>query len=326
MKYNIALESFESVSSYWLDSHHPLQWNSVFVLPGWLQVWWSEFGAASSLYLRSIKQGEDVIGIAPLLMNGGSASFIGSADICDYQDFVIAPGKEQDFFNALLDDLDRQGVTRLDLRPLRPDSTVLASLANLARDRGCQVSCEPDGVTLELDLPSRWDEYLQTLKGKQRHEIRRKLRRLEEAAEINYRVVEDPEAVKDNMDIFLDFFRESRKDKTAFMTAQMESFFRALASALAEFQILKLCFLELDTKPSAAVMCFDYNDTLYLYNSGYDLQFGALSVGVICKILSIKESIKKGKKKYDFLKGAEAYKHHLGGKEVPLSRCQILLS
>ncbi|MBW2052884.1 MAG: GNAT family N-acetyltransferase [Deltaproteobacteria bacterium] len=322
---NVKIESFENINSYWLNRQLPLRWESVFNIPPWLEVWWSEFGNAFRLHLCSINEGNELIGIAPLFMNGSTASFIGSADVCDYQDFIISPGKEQDFFNALLNHLTEQGVSTLDLRALRPESSALTHLADIAQSRGAEVSCEPDGVTFEIDLPSTWEDYLQLLKGKQRHEVKRKLRRLHEAAEINYRVVEDFETVKSEMDTFLGLFRESRNDKTIFMTARMESFFRSLVLALSEIGILKLCFLDLDGQPAAAVLCFEYNDTLYLYNNGYDPKYRSLSAGVLCKVLSIKNSIEKGMKKYDFLKGAEIYKHRLGGREVHLSRCQIKL-
>jgi CelD/BcsL family acetyltransferase involved in cellulose biosynthesis len=88
---------------------------------------------------------------------------------------------------------------------------------------------------------------------------------------------------------------------------------------------LKLYFLDLDGIPAAAVMCFDYDSTIYLYNNGYDGRFSSLSVGLLSKVLTIKESIQRGKKKYDFLKGTEEYKHRLGGKPVPLYRCQVRL-
>ena len=73
-------------------------------------------------------------------------------------------------------------------------------------------------------------------------------------------------------------------------------------------------------------MCFDYNGSIYLYNSGYDPAYTSLSAGLICKILAIKASIEQGKKRFDFLKGSEFYKYHLGGKEVPLYRCQITIN
>ena len=325
MGYSINEESFESVSAYWAGPTCPLKWDCLFVLPAWLQVWWGEFGDDSELYLRSIKKGDDLIGIAPLLLNGESVSFIGSHDVCDFQDFIINPGYEQEFFEVLLENFYQQGITRLDLRSLRPDSSVVQYLIGQANDLGYEVSCEPDDVSLELDLPSTWEGYLKILKGKQRHEVKRKLRRLDEAGDINYRVVEDLDGVKEVMDTFFDLFRKSRSDKDEFMNPGMESFFKSLALAMAEIKILRFCILELDTRPIAVVMCFDYNDTIYLYNNGYDPQFNSLSVGVNSKVFVIKDSIQRGKKKYDFLKGAETYKRRLGGQEVPLSRCQIHL-
>ena len=82
-------ETFESISSYWLDPQYPLKWDCLFVLPHWLKVWWQEFGADSNLYLHSVRQGDDLIGIAPLLVNNESAFFIGSPNVCDYLDFVV---------------------------------------------------------------------------------------------------------------------------------------------------------------------------------------------------------------------------------------------
>ncbi len=70
-------------------------------------------------------------------------------------------------------------------------------------------------------------------------------------------------------------------------------------------------------------MCFDYNNTVFLYNNGYDPQYSFLSVGLISKALCIKASIERGRGKFDFLKGAEEYKYRLGGKEVNLYSCQI---
>jgi CelD/BcsL family acetyltransferase involved in cellulose biosynthesis len=96
-----------------------------------------------------------------------------------------------------------------------------------------------------------------------------------------------------------------------------------MTQAMSEEGFLRLFMLTLNEAPAAAALCFDYRDTMYLYNSGYDPQYGSLSAGLLCKILSIRHSIEIGRKKYDFLKGAEPYKYHLGGKEVHLRRCRI---
>ncbi len=325
MSYTITQENFASLTSFWKDLRHNLRWNSIFILPGWLAVWWQAFGSGAELYLCAVWQREKIIGIAPLLIREQTAFIMGSSDVCDYLDFAVAPGMERDFFAALLDDLGQKGINHLDLRPLRPDSTVLTDLVSIAQNRGYQVLCNLEDVSLVLDLPSTWEKYLAILTGKQRHEVRRKLRRLGEAGNVNYHIVEDSAAVNDAMDAFLKMFSESRKDKATFMTTRMGSFFRSIGNTMAEAKLLRLGILELDTRPTAMVMCFDYNDCVYLYNSGYDPNCSSLSVGILSKVLCIKDSIQKGRRKFDFLKGGESYKYDLGGREIPLYSCQITI-
>jgi len=321
----ITEESFTSLTAYWTEAGHNLKWGSIFVSPSWLRVWWQTFGFGAELYLRAVRQREEIIGIAPLLIRGETASIVGSADVCDYLDFVVTPGMEKDFFNILLGDLGQRGISQLNLKPLRPDSTVLTHLLAIAREQGYEVLCHEEGVSVELDLPSTWDEYLATLAKKQRHEVKRKLRRLWEAGNVDYRCVEVSREVGDFMDTFLKLFSLSREEKANFMTTQMESFFRSLAEAMAEIGLLRIGILEVNELPAAMIMGFDYNDSMYLYNSAYDPTYSYLSVGLLSKVLCIKESIKRGRKKWDFLKGGEPYKYHLGGREIPLYSCQIII-
>ncbi len=303
-----------------------MQWGSIFVLPPWLAVWWQQFGSGAQLQLTVVRRGEEVIGVAPLLVREGTASLLGSPDVCDYVDFVVCPGRETAFFTVLLDDLIKNGINCLDLGLLRHDSTALVHLAGVARDRGYQVNCHPEDVSLEMNLPSTWEEYLETLTAKQRHEVRRKLRRLSEMGAVNYRVVHDVTAVNNAMDDFLRMFAQSRQDKSVFLTSRTESFFRSLAEAMARAGLLRLGILELSGRAAAMVLCFDYNGCRYLYNSGYDPQYRYLSVGLVSKVLCIKNSLDEGKQRFDFLKGGEPYKYRLGGREVPLYRCQITIS
>jgi CelD/BcsL family acetyltransferase involved in cellulose biosynthesis len=319
----VTSESFDSLTSYWRKSQDPSMWGCIFVLPPWLDVWWHEFGSEAELYLGAVRKGGTIIGIAPLLLRGTEASFIGSADVCDYLDFVIVPGREVDFFNILLNDLRGRGISWLDLRLLRPNSTVLSHLTDIARGLKYEVSCKVEDISLELDLPPTWQEYLAILTQKQRHEVRRKLRRLWEAGNVNYRLLEESESVFQSMAIFLRLFRESRQDKAIFLTTPMESFFTSLVKAMAQAGLLRLGILELNESPVAAVMFFDYHNTVFLYNNGYDPKYSFLSVGLISKVLCIQDSVERGRSKFDFLRGVEEYKHRLGGKEVNLYGCQI---
>ncbi|MBI2831692.1 MAG: GNAT family N-acetyltransferase [Chloroflexi bacterium] len=314
--------SFETLAPHWREIQHNPGGSPVFTTPGWMQIWWQHFGSGAELLLGAVECQGTVIGIAPLRVKDGVASFIGSADVSDYLDFVVEQGKEESFFGVFLDELVKRGIRQLDLESLRPDSTALTSLAAFAGKRGWQVSRKQSGVTVALDLPATWEGYLDTLTTKQRHELRRKERRLSEMGELKVRA---SDAAGADMDIFLKLFRDSRQDKKDFMTPAMEAFFRSLAATLSAQGILKLKIMELDSLPVAAVLCFDYHNRIYLYNSGYDPGYAWLSVGLLSKVLCIKESIRIGREKFDFLSGAEVYKYRLGGQELPLFHCRMSL-
>jgi CelD/BcsL family acetyltransferase involved in cellulose biosynthesis len=321
--YTVTEESLTSLADLWSDPSQRLEWDCLFVLPAWLNAYWRCFGKEMTPFLRSVRNRSAVIGIAPLMIRGQTAFFMGDAEICDYLDFVIAPGKEATFFTALVRDLRWQGITQLVLDAVRADSAVIRVLADVAAQLDFRFSADPQDVAMLVDLPKTWDDYLQHLSGKERHEIRRKFRRLREAAALEFRIAEKPVEVAKAMDTFLQLFKKNRPDKAAFMTADMSTFFLMMAEALVEIDIFKLFTVDIESEPAAAVICFDYRSCRYLYNNAYNELFAALSVGFLSKVLSIRDGIRSGLRTYDFLKGGEAYKQRLGGRPLPLYRCRL---
>ena len=321
MSLQFTVENFDSLFDDWSKLQAKSPTSHIFSTPEWSEVWWQHFGSGSTLYLKAAKKAGKVAGVAPLRMHDTTALFIGDANVCDYLDFIVEPGEEQDFFNLLLDDLAKSGAKRLELLPVRRDSAVVTSLVDIAQHRGLQFLCTELDISLELPLPATWEEYLQLLTSKQRHELNRKWRRLEESGEVHFRTSTD--ANPEDTNVFIQLFRDSRQDKSEFLTLPMEAFFRSLLSTMAKSERLRLNILELNTVPVAATICLDYQDIVYLYNSGYDPKFSSLSVGLISKAMCIQDSIQRGKKRFDFLKGGEQYKYHLGGREIALYTCSL---
>jgi CelD/BcsL family acetyltransferase involved in cellulose biosynthesis len=320
----VTAETFDSLAAIQSDPGSQLRWTSPFVLPLWMAAWWRCFGRGRPDLLAVRRRG-DPIGVAPLMIQGNTARLIGDANVCDHLDVIAAPAEAEAFFEALCGHLRGRSVDRLDLELLRPDSIVLREIAPAARRRGLAVEIEPKDASLELALPQTWEGYLKILSGKHRHELRRKLRRLDQAATHVFQTVLDQQRLAEALEVFFRLFRSNRRDKSEFMQEPMITYFRTLAQALAQADRLRLFFLEIQGAPAAAAMCFHHHGTMYLYNSAYDEHYHSLSAGILCKALSIGESIRSGMKVYDFLRGAETYKRHLGGQPVTLYRCTIEL-
>ncbi len=325
-KSRVTLESIERVLNLWLDKSNGIQWDCLFSTPPWMKAWWETFQTSEFPALPTVWRNEELIGIAPLMFMDSQAVLIGNGDVCDYLDFAIHPEHAEEFIEVTVDHLRSQGIKTLLMSPVRRDAIAPAVLSEIARREDLVYCSHDEDVSLELALPRTWDEFLLELSAKERHETRRKLRRLQEAGQVDFRVVEGTDHVDGEMETFLHLFKLSRPEKAGFMTEQMGCFFRNLSREMAAWSLLKLMFLDIDGHPAASALCFDYDGALLLYNNGYDPHFDSLSVGLMSKVLSIRYAIEKGRRKYSFLKGAERYKFRLGGKPVHISRCMMHLS
>lgn len=320
---NVSRVTMAELFAMWRKYGADWRWHNPFVTPPWLAAWWSCFGDGRELLLLRISMDDMDLGVAPLMVQDGSARIIGSTDLCDYGDCITAPGGQHLFYRVLLNFLAAEGLRQLVLQQIRPDSSAYRHVLPAAEESGWKVHVNRQNISLQLDLPSSWEHYLEMLGTKQRHEARRKLRRVHEAGQVDLVNVGAGREILPAIDRFLHLFRQSRPDKMEFMTESREKFFRTLAYELAQGEMLSLIGLELDGQQAAALFCVESGDTLYLYNNGFDPRFRAISLGVVSKLLSIKMSIEAGMRSYDFLSGTEQYKYRLGGTEVPLYECVV---
>ncbi len=298
-----------------------------FITPLWLRTWYTIFGGSSQPHLISIglEPQSPGIGIAPLMQSGNTMRFMGDESICDFQDFLLGKHNADGFFTALLFFLQQKNITELELGALTPHSKTLQALPKLCKKVGLKYRLESAGNLSLLRLPSSWEEYLGLLPGKRRHEIRRKLRRVEEAGEISFSETTDSALAHQQFDVFLKMFTESRFDKANFLTPEMHHYFATLMKNLAQKDLLRLGTLSINSQPVAMTFGFIMNSTYYLYNNGFSPNYSYLSIGLLSKVLAIKSAIDHGLHYCNFLKGDEQYKQHLGGKKIGLKRLTVSL-
>ena len=187
----------------------------------------------------------------------------------------------------------------------------------------CQVLAED--VSPIVTLPDDFETYLMSLRKKDRHELRRKVRKLEGREDVRWYMVPptDPEEMHSAMHTFLDLHRKSGVDKAHFMNDTMAAFFFDTVESLLSTGWLDLSILEIDKQPAAAYFSFVYDNRVYLYNSGYDPRFSSYSAGIALLAYRIHKAIKQGCKYFDFLRGDEEYKYDFGGQNTYVYRAII---
>jgi CelD/BcsL family acetyltransferase involved in cellulose biosynthesis len=164
---------------------------------------------------------------------------------------------------------------------------------------------------------------VQALGKKERHELRRKLRRFEGTPGTSFRWAGEGERAA-VLDRFFDLHRLSKGEKAAFMTPAREGFFRDIADALAPIGWLRLGVVRAHDQDAAVLFAFAYGDTLALYNAAHDPALSSLSLGIASHAYAVREAIAQGFKVYDLLRGDEPYKYDLGAVDRWMCRLEAV--
>jgi predicted N-acyltransferase len=174
-----------------------------------------------------------------------------------------------------------------------------------------------------ISLPKTWEEYLETLERTDRKELKRKIKRLDTILH-EFRIVETP-IPNEDFDSFVSLHKLSDHSKEMFMSEPMQNFFRDISSAQFPGWEQKMIFMDIEGKAAASIFYFENENSLLLYNSGYDPNQKYYSVGLLLCAHLIHRAIEENKKTFDFLRGNERYKYDLGGVNMNLYKFVISL-
>lgn len=302
----------------------------------YLQNWWQTRGGGewpndARLVIITAHEDDRLLGIAPLFHSqhdGKSALlFLGSIEISDYLDFIVQPDDLPTFIEGLLTFLntnpDIPQWKTLDLYNLLDSSPSLDQLQQSVTALGWSVTTAVTNHAPVINLPGDWEGYLASLDKKQRHELRRKIRRLEEAeVSSKWYLVENEETLDEDIDHFLSLMAQD-PEKEAFLTEEMvNAMSRTIKSAFVQ-GYLQLSFLEIDGQKAASYLNFDYDHHLWIYNSGLNRDFYSYSPGWVLLGYLLRWANENGRTNFDFMRGDEDYKYRFGAKDRFVHRVTI---
>jgi CelD/BcsL family acetyltransferase involved in cellulose biosynthesis len=269
----------------------------------------------------TVAVGDPPHGIAALARDiDGTLRFAGG-ELTDEQDVVAPAGQEVAVATAVGTWIAGETPRRVRLDFVPEESPTLAAVGAVLSEHGYRVDRSRLITSPRLTLPSHFEQYVQGLGKKERHELRRKIRRLENATRASFRWASEAERGA-TLDRFFALHRLSRGDKADFMTPDVELFFRDIADALAPLERLRLGVLRAHDEDAAVLFAFAYRGTLALYNAAYDPALASLSIGIVGHAWAIRDAIGERFDTYDLLRGDEPYKYDLGAADRWLGRLE----
>ncbi len=283
------------------------------------QAWWRHLGRGD-LFTVVVRDEQDMLrGLAPFFVADGTIFLNGSKEESDYLDIICRAEDAQMVHTAVLECLCSDACPAWDVLQLHcvpAASPTREILPRLAASRGFVFSEERDEVCPVITLDGDFEDYLNSINKKQRHEIRRKMRR---AHEVDFEVIGSEDDVPTAVDDFLRLLQLSTPEKEQWLNDGRRALFHELIPIMLEDNLLELLFINLRGERHAALLNFTYNDRTWVYNSGLDMsQHSHLSLGVVLSAHAIERAIERNHHTFDFLRGDETYKYRFGAEDTEI--------
>lgn len=312
-------EGFCALAAEWSDLLERMEPRRPFWTPEWLTAWWQAFGAGTSLFIITIRSGEELVGIAPLMkrrwLGITRLEWIG-AGRSDYLDFITVLDRVEimrlvaSFLVERKNEWDLLNLTDVSLEDGMPEKW-----AEVVEALELKVIYRAKDVCPYLTLQGTWDEHLSQRSKNHRKRLRKEERFLEEGP-VETVFVPDFDSKDPRIGTILEGTMrieskswKFRKGSPRIQTdAASKMFYEGFLKSFAERCWLNTWFLLYENKPIAYAINFRYGGRAFAYNSAFDEAYQELGAGSLLHLLRIRNAFQEGLKEYDFLRGEESYK------------------
>lgn len=288
----------------------------------WHLLWHEHLRQGAKAYFVLAMDGDGVTGIAPLVIKQEAAGPKGliklkqltfhGVHFVDAMDFLTDGRPETDsaLSHAIL---EMGGWDVCELRRFQRESTSASSLCVTATEQklGCHFSSV--GVSPYLPITTDFDSYYAGVGKEWRTHAERKRRKMErEAGGCRLEIVRQPTS---ELLHALKKLAQERRDagdtrRCPLLEPARFSFLEGLLPVFNERGWWRIALLYAGEAITAYQICFELNQTAYLWSLAYHPGFEIYSPGKVLLRMHLESCFQEGMKEFDFMAGDESYKGH----------------
>jgi CelD/BcsL family acetyltransferase involved in cellulose biosynthesis len=310
-------DQFAELEYHWNTTLDKSEGANIFLTWEWLSSWWRHYGKQRELIILLAKDGQKIVGIAPLVCSTQSVFGLKVKKIelmgvehTDYRNFILTEKKDQ-CLKLFLTHLNK---LRWDFLELKHIPEVDEPLVNLRRFLGENIleSERVAAVCPYIALTGNFDDYLQIMPGRMRRELTRVSKNLSKNYKVAFQRFDTVESLNEGIDSLVTLHQKrwhSKGGRGSFEgDPEFKPFILDACKQLTKKGLVNLTLLKADDTAVAAALCFEYKNIRSFYHQGYDPEFSKFAVGNLMIMHIIQGAVQMGYRTFDFLQGDESYK------------------
>ncbi|GJM30425.1 MAG: hypothetical protein DHS20C17_30600 [Cyclobacteriaceae bacterium] len=315
------VNELQTLAGAWNDLLRNSESNTIFLTFEWINSWINNFLQENRLYVLVLKQGDTILGIAPLYLHRQKFMFtkilalrflsdygVGST----YLDFIARKGFEDEVVEKFCHYLrqNRKDFDLIILRELLNSCSTLECLKKQSKKLKLSMVSE-DKFCSRIKLPQSWDQYLMQFKSNHRRNLFSKRNRLMKNYQVRFFKVDIYSDLEQKLQELFVLHQKrwvSKGFPGSFSNIFKRTFYYDLSKSTADKGWVRIYCLEVDHKIRAVQFGLFYNSRLLNLQEGFDPGWIKYEVGNLLRGMVIEEIIREGVHYYDFLKGNSDYK------------------
>lgn len=314
-------ERFKNLQKDWDTLLEKSETSNIFLTFDWLFCRWHFLENDNSLFIVTITDNGDIVGIAPFMLAKKGRfvelGFIGKG-VSDYEDIIVSGDqkKREEIIVLILETIRHSKAWNVfQLKGIPQDSPNLIVFkrlqSNYKEKMMILMDSHHDGAPY-IEINQDWESYCNTLRKKFVADSRRQKKRLEkDFPEVKLEHVFEPDEAEYLLSGLLELHKHIRNVKNTqsiFDSEENRLFFHRITKDMLKINKLIFSALKIDKEVAALHMGFIDKNVFYYYIPAYNQKFSQYSIGRLLLLELVKYAFEQGFSRFDFMLGEEDYK------------------